>query len=188
VFSKRLHLVAYQYVQKTCPNEINCALKHYLDSYNSLSSWRQSTWLYCSFQSWLTSYFDPTSLSTPMNSLMNEDDCLLGFAPRSLVEVYRRFRGASCLHHQGEEDRRQSSSYSPPSYSLSNYLPVLCLQCATLHHKNCVPGSWILDTNVKMKCHVRRPNISFLIIWSTKHINTIVNPYYSKNLSTTESG
>jgi hypothetical protein len=25
------------------------------------------------------------------------------FAPRSLVEVDRRFRGAYCLHHQGDE-------------------------------------------------------------------------------------
>jgi hypothetical protein len=24
-------------------------------------------------------------------------------APRSLVEVYQRFRGPSCLHHQGDE-------------------------------------------------------------------------------------
>jgi hypothetical protein len=28
-------------------------------------------------------------------------------APCSLVEVYRRFRGPCCLHHQGDE-------YSPP--------------------------------------------------------------------------
>jgi hypothetical protein len=25
-------------------------------------------------------------------------------APCRLVEIYRRFRGAYCLHHQGEED------------------------------------------------------------------------------------
>jgi hypothetical protein len=30
-----------------------------------------------------------------------EDDCLLDVAPCSLVETYRRFRGAYCLHHQG---------------------------------------------------------------------------------------
>jgi hypothetical protein len=27
-------------------------------------------------------------------------DRLLGFAPCSMVEVYRRFKGACCLHHQ----------------------------------------------------------------------------------------
>jgi hypothetical protein len=33
----------------------------------------------------------------------------------SLVDVYQRFRGPCCLHHQGDElqPRRQSSSYSP---------------------------------------------------------------------------
>jgi hypothetical protein len=47
-------------------------------------------------------------------------------APCSLVEVYQRFRGPCCLHHQGDESylllpdytalqpRRQPSSYSPP--------------------------------------------------------------------------
>jgi hypothetical protein len=30
-----------------------------------------------------------------------EEDCLLDIAPCSLAEVYRRFRGACCLHHQG---------------------------------------------------------------------------------------
>jgi hypothetical protein len=39
-------------------------------------------------------------------------------APCSLVEVYQRFRGPCCLHHQGDEialqPRRQPSSYSPP--------------------------------------------------------------------------
>jgi hypothetical protein len=40
-------------------------------------------------------------------------------APCSLVEVYQRFRGPCCLHHQGDEytvlqPRRQQSSYSPP--------------------------------------------------------------------------
>jgi hypothetical protein len=36
-------------------------------------------------------------------------------APCSLVEVYQRFRGPCCLHHQGEsQPRRQPSSYSPP--------------------------------------------------------------------------
>jgi hypothetical protein len=43
-------------------------------------------------------------------------------APCSLVQVYRRFRGACCLHHQGYrfyqttlQSRRQPSSYSSPS-------------------------------------------------------------------------
>jgi hypothetical protein len=42
-------------------------------------------------------------------------------APCSLVEVYQRFRGPCCLHHQGDDHhytalqpRRQPSSYSPP--------------------------------------------------------------------------
>jgi hypothetical protein len=53
-------------------------------------------------------------------------------APCSLVEVYQRFRGPCCLHHQGDpsfhpwnvgkllpdytelQPRRQPSSYSPP--------------------------------------------------------------------------
>jgi hypothetical protein len=40
-------------------------------------------------------------------------------APCSLVEVYQRFRGPCCLHHQGSlwwcaTTRRQPSSYSPP--------------------------------------------------------------------------
>jgi hypothetical protein len=40
-------------------------------------------------------------------------------APCSLVEVYQRFRGPCCLHHQGDESsalqpRRQTSSYSQP--------------------------------------------------------------------------
>jgi hypothetical protein len=35
-------------------------------------------------------------------------------APCSLVEVYQRFRGPCCLHHQGDSPRRQQSSYSPP--------------------------------------------------------------------------
>jgi hypothetical protein len=51
-------------------------------------------------------------------------------APCNLVEIYRRFRSACCLHHQGRDDlwnvgkflpddtaqqpRRQPSSYSPP--------------------------------------------------------------------------
>jgi hypothetical protein len=45
-------------------------------------------------------------------------------APCSLVEVYQRFRGPCCLHHQGRckllpdytalQPRRQPSSYSPP--------------------------------------------------------------------------
>jgi hypothetical protein len=42
--------------------------------------------------------------------------------PCSLVEVYRDFRGACCLHHQGndrpdytaQQSRRQPSSYMPP--------------------------------------------------------------------------
>jgi hypothetical protein len=34
----------------------------------------------------------------------------------SLVEVYRRFRGACCLHYQGNgaTTQKQPSSYSPP--------------------------------------------------------------------------
>jgi hypothetical protein len=38
-------------------------------------------------------------------------------APCSPVEVYRRFRGACCLYHQGDDKyspRKQPSSYSPP--------------------------------------------------------------------------
>jgi hypothetical protein len=42
-------------------------------------------------------------------------------APCSLVEVYQRFRGPCCFHHQGNlpdymalQPRRQPSSYSPP--------------------------------------------------------------------------
>jgi hypothetical protein len=42
-------------------------------------------------------------------------------APCCLVEVYQRFRGPCCLHHQGDDSdytalqpRRQPSSYSPP--------------------------------------------------------------------------
>jgi hypothetical protein len=31
-----------------------------------------------------------------------EDCCLLGCRPCNLVEVYQRFRGPCCLHHQGE--------------------------------------------------------------------------------------
>jgi hypothetical protein len=30
-------------------------------------------------------------------------------APCSLVEVYRRFRGACCLHHQGDRNNREDS-------------------------------------------------------------------------------
>jgi hypothetical protein len=65
--------------------------------------------------------------------------------PCSLVEVYQRFRGPSCLHHQGDEyvgkllpdyttlqPRRQPYSYSPPwehqillSIVLSNMYNVL---------------------------------------------------------------
>jgi hypothetical protein len=32
-----------------------------------------------------------------------EDGCLRVVASCSLVEVYRSFRGACCLHHQGDE-------------------------------------------------------------------------------------
>jgi hypothetical protein len=48
--------------------------------------------------------------------------------PCSVVEVYRRFTSACCLHHQGvgkllpdytvQQPRRQSASYSPPKISL----------------------------------------------------------------------
>jgi hypothetical protein len=51
-------------------------------------------------------------------TIIVEDDYLLMavfwvVARCSLIEVYRRFKGACCLHHQGD-DRRQPSSYSPP--------------------------------------------------------------------------
>jgi hypothetical protein len=48
-------------------------------------------------------------------------------APCSLVEVYQRFRGPCCLHHQGEslQPRRQQSSYSPPWEPQILLLPTL---------------------------------------------------------------
>jgi hypothetical protein len=39
-------------------------------------------------------------------------------APCSLVEVYRRFRGACCLQHQGDEYTAQQPRRQPSAYKL----------------------------------------------------------------------
>jgi hypothetical protein len=39
-------------------------------------------------------------------------------APCSLVEVYQRFRGPSCLHHQGDETTRR---YNPEDSNLRTH-------------------------------------------------------------------
>jgi hypothetical protein len=64
-------------------------------------------------------------------------------APCSLVEVYQRFRGPCCLHHQGDrssalQPRRQPSSHSPPwkpqiLLRVNKFLPLL--SDIMLHYK-----------------------------------------------------
>jgi hypothetical protein len=42
-------------------------------------------------------------------------------APRSLVEVYRRFRDAYCLHHQGDDGAVRTSETSKRRSTSTNY-------------------------------------------------------------------
>jgi hypothetical protein len=55
-------------------------------------------------------------------------------APCSLVEVYQRFRGPYCLHHQGDKDRhlrthrrKNLRSYLAPIRSAMSVVPSVCL-------------------------------------------------------------
>jgi hypothetical protein len=60
-------------------------------------------------------------------------------APRSLVEVYQRFRGPCCLHHQGEDSHLQAAeSYDRPTKFAKKNMLYLCAVSCVLCFKDLV--------------------------------------------------
>jgi hypothetical protein len=96
-----------------------------------------------------------------------------GVASCSLVEVYRRYRGACCLHHQNDDDdwsskylwnvskllpdytvqysRRQSSSYSPPWEPEVSVCTCLAFSQIVFQNPFC---SSLLPKNLKIKINI----------------------------------
>jgi hypothetical protein len=58
-------------------------------------------------------------LSKNKNNLLTKMAVFWVVAPFSVVEVYRRFRGACCLHHQGDDEAESTSEMPVNSYQIT---------------------------------------------------------------------
>jgi hypothetical protein len=75
-------------------------------------------------------------------------------APCSLVEVYRRFRGACCLHHRRHGGKTQKTSiFTLAAVRISNRTGIIDLSC------------WPLKFNIILKWGFIQGTLSFEIFW-----------------------
>jgi hypothetical protein len=67
--------------------------------------------------------FRTVTESFTVKNAIHEDGCLLGCSAISLVEVYQRFRGPSCLHHQGDSSHfyQTTRRYNPEDSHLRTH-------------------------------------------------------------------
>jgi hypothetical protein len=79
-------------------------------------------------------------------------------APCSLVEVYRRFRGAYCLHYQGDEEAANTSETSVNLYQIIRHNDPEDSHLHTRRHEN------LKSQDILVSCIIYEININNLVI------------------------